>query len=81
LVKKQFQELAATRRKMEELQAAWVVKAQRVWDFLLQTETMLAPLGFSSLRSRDPVWEASTVLPLLDSMVANMLLLEEVIGE
>jgi hypothetical protein len=38
------------------------------------------PLGFSPLRTRDPVEEVSTVLPLLDSTGAKMLKLEEVIG-
>jgi hypothetical protein len=37
-------------------------------------------LGFSPLRTGDPVEEVSTVLPLLDSAGAKMLKLEEVIG-
>jgi hypothetical protein len=38
------------------------------------------PLSFSPLHFRDPVWEVSVVLPLLDSTGAKMLKLE-VIGE
>jgi hypothetical protein len=42
---------------------------------------MLAPLGFSPLRFEDPVWEVSTVLPMLYSTGAKMLSLEEVVNE
>jgi hypothetical protein len=51
-----------------------------VWDFLGQTKTALASLGFYPLRSGDPVQEVSTVLPLLDA-AAKMLSLEEVSDE
>jgi hypothetical protein len=54
LAERQLHELAATRRKMEELHAAQAIEAQRVWDFLGQTETVLAPLSFSPLCSGDP---------------------------
>jgi hypothetical protein len=37
------------------------------------------PLGFSPLRSKEPVQEVSTSLPLLDSLGVEMLKLEEVI--
>jgi hypothetical protein len=39
----------------------------------------LVPLGFSPLRSGDLVQEVSMALPLLDSIGAKMLKLEEVI--
>jgi hypothetical protein len=55
LAETQPQELAAARKRLEELQAAQAIEAQKVWDFLGQTETTLVPLGFSLLRSRDPV--------------------------
>jgi hypothetical protein len=38
------------------------------------------PLGFSPLRTGDPAEEVRTALPLLDSIGAKMLKLEEVIG-
>jgi hypothetical protein len=38
------------------------------------------PLGFSPLCTRDLVEEVSATLPLLDSVGAKMLKLEEVIG-
>jgi hypothetical protein len=38
------------------------------------------PLSFSPLCPRDLVLEAYAVLPLLDSAVAKMLKLEEVVG-
>jgi hypothetical protein len=66
---------------VEDLQAVRVVEAQKVWDFLGQTETALAPLDFGPLRSRDLIREVSTMLPMLDSMGAKMLTLEEVVGE
>jgi hypothetical protein len=55
-------------KRREELQAVQVAEAQKVWDFLGQTETTL-----------EPVQEVSTVLPLLDSAGAKMLKLEEVV--
>jgi hypothetical protein len=81
LVGRQFQELATARSKLEELQVAWVGEAQKVWDFLGQTEASLVPLGFSPLCIRDPVEEVNTVLPLLDPTGAKMLTLEEVIDD
>jgi hypothetical protein len=81
MAEKQLQELAATRRMMEELQAARAVEAWKISYFLIQTETALAPLSFSLLRSGEPVREVSTVLPLLDFMGAKMLSLEEVVCE
>jgi hypothetical protein len=79
LVGRQPQELATTHSRLEELQATQAGKAQKVWDFLGQTEAALMPLGFSPLRARDPM-VVSAVLPLLDSTGAKMLKLEEVIG-
>jgi hypothetical protein len=64
---------------MEELQASWAGEAQKVWDFLGQTEAALVPLRFSPLYTGDPVEEVSAALPLLDSAGAKMLKLEEVV--
>jgi hypothetical protein len=75
----QPQELVSARKRVEELQAARANKAQKVWDFLGQTEIALVPLGFSPLYSWESVQEVSTTLPLLDSAGAKMLKLEEVI--
>jgi hypothetical protein len=61
------------------LQAAWAVEAQKVWDFLGQTETALVPLDFSPLRSEEPVQEVSIAFPLLDSTGVKMTKLEEVV--
>jgi predicted nuclease with TOPRIM domain len=72
-----LQELATTCKTLEELQAVWTVEAQKVWDFLGQTEVALAPLDFSPVRSGEPAQEVNTVLPVLDSMGAKMLTLEE----
>jgi hypothetical protein len=55
LAKKQLRELAATSKRLEELLAVWVTEAQKVWDFLGQTETVLVPLGFSPLCSGKPI--------------------------
>jgi trehalose/maltose hydrolase-like predicted phosphorylase len=43
LAEKELQELAAMCVTVEELQAAWEVEVQKVWDFLGQTEMALAP--------------------------------------
>jgi hypothetical protein len=64
---------------VEELQAAWAVEVQKVWDFLGQTEMTLVPFGFSHIRSGESTWEVSDVLPTLESEGAEMLRLEEVI--
>jgi hypothetical protein len=50
-VGRRLQELATTRNKLEELQAARAGEVQKVWDFLGQTEAVLVPLGFSPLRA------------------------------
>jgi hypothetical protein len=41
----------------------------------------LAPLGFSPFRSKEPVQEVCNVLPMMDSVGAKMLMLEEVVNE
>jgi hypothetical protein len=74
-------QLATARSKLEELLAARSGEAQKVWNFLGQTEATLVPLDFSPLRTEDPVEEVSVTLPLLDSTGAKMLNLEEVIGD
>jgi hypothetical protein len=81
LAKKQHQDWVAACKRLEELQVAQAVEAQKVWDFLGQTETSLVPLGFSPLYSRELVQEVSIVLPLLDSVGAKILKLEEVVSE
>jgi hypothetical protein len=43
LAKKQLQELAATRKSLEELQAVWVVEALQVWDFLAKMRLPWCP--------------------------------------
>jgi hypothetical protein len=72
--------LPIARSRLEELQAARAGEAQKVWDFLGQTEAALVPLGFSPLHAGDPVEDVSAALPLLDSIGAKMLKLEEVSG-
>jgi hypothetical protein len=41
----------------------------------------LAPLGFSPFRSKELVQEVCNVLPMMDSVGAKMLMLEEVVSE
>jgi hypothetical protein len=55
-------------------------EAQRVWHFLVQIETALVPLGFSSLRIGLPMQEVDAMLVLLDSARVKMSQLEDVIG-
>jgi hypothetical protein len=78
LAERQLQELTTTRSRLEELQAAQAGEARKVWDFLGQTEATLVPLGFNLLRAGDPMEEVSAALPLLASVGAKMLKLEEV---
>jgi hypothetical protein len=78
LAERQLQELATTHSRLEELQAAQAGEARKVWDFLGQTEATLVPLDSSLLCAGDPMEEVSAALPLLDSVGAKMLKLEEV---
>jgi hypothetical protein len=80
LVERQLLEVATTRGRLEELRVARVGEAQKVWDFLGQTEAALVLLGFSPLHTGDPVEEVSAALPLLGSAWAKMLKLEDVTG-
>jgi hypothetical protein len=55
-------------------------EAQRVWNFLGQTDAALAPLGFSPVRTGHLAPKVGVVLPLLDSVGTKMSQLEEVVG-
>jgi hypothetical protein len=57
-----------------------VGEAQKIWDFLGQAESTHVPFGFGPLRSGVPAQEVSVELPLLDSVGAKMLELEDVIA-
>jgi hypothetical protein len=78
LAEREVQELTATCKVVEEVQATHAAEAQKVWDFLGHTETALVPLVFSPIRSGGPAQEMSQVLPALDSAGARILTLEEV---
>jgi hypothetical protein len=80
LAKQQMQELAIAQKRSDDLQAARVGEAQKVWDFLGQAESALVPFGFSPLRSEVPVQEVSAKLLLLDSTGAKMSELEDVVA-
>jgi hypothetical protein len=75
-----MRELAATQKRLEDLQTSQAGEARRVWDFLGQTEAALVLLGFSPLRSGILTQKVGVMLPLLDSVGAKMSMLEEVIG-
>jgi hypothetical protein len=75
-----MQELAATRKRLEDLQVSQTSEAHRVWDVLGQTETALVPLGFGPLHSGIPAQEVDVMLPLLDSAEVMMSYLEDIIG-
>jgi hypothetical protein len=64
LVEVQLQELAVARQRLEEVQAARASEAQKVWDFLGQTEAMLVALGFSPICPMGLVGEVTAALPL-----------------
>jgi hypothetical protein len=72
LAEAELQELAAARQRLEELHAAQSSEAQKVWDFLGQTEAALVPLGFSPIHPVGRVGEVTTALPLLDSVGVKM---------
>jgi hypothetical protein len=80
LAEQQMQELTATQKRLEDLQAIRAGEAQKVWDFLGQAEFTLVPFGFSPLRSGVPVQEVNAELLLLDSNGVKMSELEDVVG-
>jgi hypothetical protein len=51
LAERQMQELAVTRKGLEDLQASRAGDAQRVWSFLGQADAVLASFGFSPIRT------------------------------
>jgi hypothetical protein len=57
------------------------VEAQKVWDIVGQTEAALVPLSFSPIRSAERAQEVSNVLPMLESVGAKLLKLEEVVSD
>jgi hypothetical protein len=81
LVEAQLHELAVAHQRLEELQVTRAGEAQKVWDFLGQTEATLAPLGFSPICPVGSVGEVTAAVPQLESMGAKMSQLEEVISD
>jgi hypothetical protein len=80
LAERQMQELAVTRKGLEDLQASCAGEAHRVWSFLDQANATLASFGFSPVRTGDAALEASAMLPLLDSTSTKISQLEEAVG-
>jgi hypothetical protein len=80
LAEQQMQELAATQKWLDDLQAVRVGEAQKVWEFLGHAESALVPFSFNPLRSGVPAQEVSAKLPLLGSTGIKMLELEDVIA-
>jgi hypothetical protein len=66
LAERQMQELAVTRKGLEDLQASRAGDAQCVWSFLGQADAVLASFGFSPVRTGDAAPEGGVVVPLLD---------------
>jgi hypothetical protein len=75
-----MQELAVTRKGLEDLQASRASDAQRVWSFLGQADVVLASFGFSPVRTGNAAPEGGVVVPLLDSAGAKISQLEDVVG-
>jgi hypothetical protein len=80
LVEQQMQELAVTRKGLEDLQAARAGDAQRVWSFLGQADAVLASFGFSPVRTGGTAPADGVAVPLLDSAVAKISHLEDTVG-
>jgi hypothetical protein len=80
LAERQMQELAVTRKGLEDLQASRAGDAQRVWSFLGQADAVLASFGFSPVWTGDVAPEGGVVVPLLDSAGAKISQLEDAVG-
>jgi hypothetical protein len=80
LVERQMQELAVTRKGLEDLQASRAGDAQRVWSFLGQADAVLASFGFSPIRTGGAAPEGGVAVPLLDSAAAKISQLEDHVG-
>jgi hypothetical protein len=76
LAERQMQELAITRKGLEDLQASRASDAQRVWSFLGQADAVLASFGFSPIRTDSAAPEG----PILDSAAAKISQLEDAVG-
>jgi hypothetical protein len=75
-----MQELAVSRKGLEDLQAARAGDAQRVWSFLGQADAVLASFGFSPVRTSGAAPEGGVAVPLLDSAATKISQLEDAIG-
>jgi hypothetical protein len=75
-----MQELAVTRKGLEDLQTSHAGDAQHLWSFLGQADAVLASFGFSPVRTGDAALEGGIVVPLLDSAEAKISQLEDAIG-
>jgi hypothetical protein len=60
-----MQELAVTRKGLEDLQVARAGDAQRVWSFLGQADAVLASFGFSPVRTGGTAPKGGVVVPSL----------------
>jgi hypothetical protein len=80
LAEQQIWELVVAQKRLEDLQASHAGEAQRVWNFLGQTDAALRPLSFSPVRTRLSTQEVGVVLPLLDSVGAKISRLMEAAG-
>jgi hypothetical protein len=67
LAERQMQELAVTRKGLEDLQASRAGDAQCIWSFLGQADAVLASFGFSPVRTDGAALEGGVAVPLLDS--------------
>jgi hypothetical protein len=75
-----MQELAVTRKGLEDLQVSHAGEAQRVWSFLGQADAILASFGFSPVRTGDAAPEGGVMVPLLDSAGTKISQLEDAVG-
>jgi hypothetical protein len=75
-----MQELAITQKGLEDLQVSRAGDAQCVWSFLGQADAVLASFGFSPVRTGGAAPEGGVAVPLLDSAMAKISQLEDVVG-
>jgi hypothetical protein len=72
--------MEATRKALEDLQAEHHVGVQRIAEWAGEAITTLVPLGMSPIPVSEPPVSISDALPVLDSAIDRLRLLDQILG-
>jgi hypothetical protein len=74
------QEMEATRKALEDLQAKHCAGVQRITEWASEASTTLVPLGMSPIPVSEPPVSFSDALPVLDSAADRLRHLDQILG-